>query len=488
MYINACITHTFKEFKNAFLAPDLVRAAQLQFYLPHFLPERFQMPDASGFRTEAAAQQPFTDHDFPRMGGMNAAIVDAPVVNDAQTAAHHALHGVNRALLLVPPGSGIVGFTEMGSHLFHPFRLQPGGAAHPQARGVHQLHTHHPFAPLLAAEQAGTGKDAEGASPGAAVFPVVRIPEAELARNARQDAPVNHGEGSLPFHFRLQGGDPAFQGLLQQPGKVFPQVEPFHHAVEIEEVFPAPFPELVFVPAPAFPELPRSLPQFEQGQEIAVFILPLRVGLVRLLRGIRRTFPGIHDAQAGHNHQHLRQGLFMLRFQQHAAQPRVNGQPRQLPAHGRELPGLVQGADFPQGAVALRDQLGGRRVRKGEFRHFRKTQVLHPEKSPGQRAAPDFRVREVRPVLPVLLTVQADADALAHAAAAASTLARAGLGDGFYLKPLHLPRRTVAADSRQAGVNDVNDAGNGQGRFRHVGRPAPAYRPAEQSGACRETP
>lgn len=43
-----------KEFKNAFLAPDLVRAAQLQFYLPHFLPERFQMPDASGFRTEAA--------------------------------------------------------------------------------------------------------------------------------------------------------------------------------------------------------------------------------------------------------------------------------------------------------------------------------------------------------------------------------------------------------------------------------------------------
>ena len=71
------------------------------------------------------------------------------------------------------------------------------------------------------------------------------------------------------------------------------------------------------------------------------------MSLVRFLSGIHRAFTGIHDAQAGYNHQHFRQGLFMLCLQQHAGQPRVNGQPRQLFAYGRELPGFVQSADLP---------------------------------------------------------------------------------------------------------------------------------------------
>ena len=71
------------------------------------------------------------------------------------------------------------------------------------------------------------------------------------------------------------------------------------------------------------------------------------MGLVRFLSDIRRAFTGIHDAQAGYNHQHFRQGLFMLRLQQHAGQPRVNRQPRQLSAYGCELPGFVQSADLP---------------------------------------------------------------------------------------------------------------------------------------------
>ena len=71
------------------------------------------------------------------------------------------------------------------------------------------------------------------------------------------------------------------------------------------------------------------------------------MGLVRFLSGIRRAFAGIHDAQAGYNHQHFRQRPFMLCLQQHACQPRVNRQPRQLSAYGRELPGFVQSADLP---------------------------------------------------------------------------------------------------------------------------------------------
>ena len=110
----------------------------------------------------------------------------------------------------------------MGRYQLHPFRFQNGGAAHPQARGVHQLHAHYPFTPFFTAEQAGTGKNAEGTSSGAAIFPVVCIPEAELARNARQDAPVNHGKGSLPLRFFFQRGNSAFQCFPDQPGKVLP--------------------------------------------------------------------------------------------------------------------------------------------------------------------------------------------------------------------------------------------------------------------------
>ena len=69
-----------KEFKNSFLTPDLVRTAQLQLYLPNIFPERFQMPDTGGFRAETTAQQAFTYHYFPRMGGIDTAIVHTPVI------------------------------------------------------------------------------------------------------------------------------------------------------------------------------------------------------------------------------------------------------------------------------------------------------------------------------------------------------------------------------------------------------------------------
>lgn len=89
------------------------------------------MPDAGGLRAEATTKQSFADHDFPRMGGIDASVMNTPVVNDTQAAAYHALHRVNRTLFLVPPRSGVMGFTEMGSYLLHPLRFQPGGAAHP---------------------------------------------------------------------------------------------------------------------------------------------------------------------------------------------------------------------------------------------------------------------------------------------------------------------------------------------------------------------
>ena len=97
-----------KEFKNSFLTPDLVRTAQLQLYLSNLFPERFQIPDTGGVRAETTAQQTFTYHYFPRMGGIDTAIVHTPVINNAQTAAHDAFHCVNSPLLPVPPRSGIV--------------------------------------------------------------------------------------------------------------------------------------------------------------------------------------------------------------------------------------------------------------------------------------------------------------------------------------------------------------------------------------------
>ena len=71
--------------------------------------------------------------------------------------------------------------------------------------------------------------------------------------------------------------------------------------------------------------------------------------------------------------------------------------------------------------------------------------------------------------LEVLLGVEPDRDARLDPAAAAGALVGRGLADRLDRQPLHLGARGVALDPRDAGVDDVPDAGHGQRGLGDVG-------------------
>ncbi len=68
------------------------------------------------------------------------------------------------------------------------------------------------------------------------------------------------------------------------------------------------------------------------------------------------------------------------------------------------------------------------------------------------------------------LVVEADADAVGHAAAAPGALVGRGLADRLDLQLLDLVAVAVALDARQPGVDHVADAGHGERGLGHVGR------------------
>ena len=74
------------------------------------------------------------------------------------------------------------------------------------------------------------------------------------------------------------------------------------------------------------------------------------------------------------------------------------------------------------------------------------------------------------------LVVEADADAVGDAAAAAGALVRRGLADRLDRQLLDLAAKAVALDARRAGIDHVADAGHGQRGLGDVGREHDAAR------------
>src|SRR6185503_3393478 len=86
-----------------------------------------------------------------------------------------------------------------------------------------------------------------------------------------------------------------------------------------------------------------------------------------------------------------------------------------------------------------------------------------------ERRAEDFRGREFRPALELLLGIEADRDAARDPSAPAGTLRGRRPRDRLDAKLVDLLARRVALDAREAGVDHVMDAWNRERRFRDVG-------------------
>ncbi len=180
------------------------------------------------------------------------------------------------------------------------------------------------------------------------------------------------------------------------------------------------------------------------------------VGVARVrLVGLRLLLGGplaqVLDRQRGGDHDHLVDAAEPVGLEHHPAQPRVDRQRREPAAERRQLaPGLVERAELVQQRDAVADLAAVRRVEEREVLDVAEVERRHLQDHRGEARAQDLGVGEARALGEVLLGVEADADAVGDAPAAALALVGGGLRDRLDRQPLDLQPRAVAADPRRA--------------------------------------
>ena len=139
--------------------------------------------------------------------------------------------------------------------------------------------------------------------------------------------------------------------------------------------------------------------------------------------------------------------------------------PRDGPVRGA----CLDGADLLEELDAVAHGPVVRGVEEGEVGDVAQPQGRHLQDDAGQGGAQDLRLCVLGAGGEVALGVEADRDAVRHAAAAARALVGAGLAHRFDRQALDLGAVGVAGDARQAGVHHVVDARDRQGGLGHVG-------------------
>ncbi len=243
-------------------------------------------------------------------------------------------------------------------------------------------------------------------------------------------------------------------------------VTPLAQAQVVEEVLPAPAAQRIGAQRLAL--LLETAPEVDQRGEVRVRVLPLRMGLVGGLLAVCRALAHIlHRQRAGHD-QHLGQTALLRGFEQHAAQARVDRQPRQLASQRGQLGLAVDRRELLQQVgvddrahrlvKAVADGLAIRRLDEGEILNVAQAQMQHLQDHRGEVGAQDFRIGKFRPTEEILLAVQTDADTRFNPPAAALALVGAGLGHRLDRQALNLSAVAVAADARGAGIDHVANA------------------------------
>ena len=127
------------------------------------------------------------------------------------------------------------------------------------------------------------------------------------------------------------------------------------------------------------------------------------------LIGLRALFGGalahVLDGQGGDQHEHFRGAAVLVRFQEHAPQPRVDGEPGQPPADGCEAGPAVYRPDLGQelGARAHSPLLG--RVDERKVRDVPQSKRKHLEDDRREGGSLDLRLRELLAPVEVLLRI-----------------------------------------------------------------------------------
>ena len=215
--------------------------------------------------------------------------------------------------------------------------------------------------------------------------------------------------------------------------------------------------------------LVQVAPEVEEGEEVRAVVGVAGVRLVGLGLLVGGPLANVLDRERRGDHDHLVGAAEPVGLEHHPAHPRVHGQLREPPAErGEVAAGLVQRAQLLQQRDAVAHLAAIRRVQEREVLDVAEVDRRHLEDHGREARAQDLGLGEARALEEVLLAVEADRDAVGRAPAAALALVGRRLRDRLDRQPLDLQPRAVARDAGGPRVDDVVDAGDGQGRLGDV--------------------
>ncbi len=318
-------------------------------------------------RLELAAHQRLADENLMRRWLVDRAIGHAAATVDRKTVQRAALERDHLAAPRVPLRVVVAALDEMAAELLQPARLDLRHGARKEPRRFHQLGGRDPAAGLL---DAGAGMDPEPDAARPAIAAARRVAAfilgADVAEEPGRQRTVDGAIAIRPF-----GIDRRFvpAELVQRARELAGDVAPLAHARHREEILAAGALHLLF----------EELRELQQPEEIGALMREARVALVRGGRLVERPLARVLHRQRRGDEAYLRDAAFLARGDQHAADARVERQPRELGADGRELVLLVDRTEFVQQRIAVGDGARRRWVEEREVGDFAQAQALRPQ-------------------------------------------------------------------------------------------------------------
>ena len=450
--------------EQRFIVHQNVAAAGLVLKFLHFRAQLQVFAEEGVARLPVTLHQRVTDKQLAAERRIDLAVVDLARGDHRQAVNGHFFGRHHRALRALPVRFTVRALEQMLRHRLHPFRIDTGGNASPQAAGFHQFRDHGPLRRLL--EQARTREDGETGVARAGILLLLGVLHPNVGQQAGQQRDMNF---AVLRRFAVHRNAQLFHHLP----KLGIDILPLAHAQVVEEIHPALAAELVRRERLLL--LAEVVPQVHEGEEIGLFVVEAAVLFVRGLLFVHRTLARILNGERRGNDHCLAHAAVLLRFQHHARQTRVDRELAELAAQRRQLIDrrLLVGGNRPelfQQTHAVLNVALIRRFDERKRRDVAQPQGGHLQDNGRQVGAQNFRVGKLRARQEIVFGVETNADPFRHAAAAALTLVGRRLRNGLNRQPLDLGAVAVAADARRTRVDHVFDARHGERGFRHVGR------------------
>ena len=411
---------------------------------------------------QLAVDQGLADEDLTCLPGgflIDAAVLDPAAGHDGQPEQAHPLGGQHPAALLLPVRVGPAALAQFAAEPLQPVRLDGRHGAGEQLGGLDELAGHGPLRPAAVQARA---REQHHLPPAGGQIVVFLLFLADVAEKAARQRDV---DGVVAGRCLACAGVPVF---AQQPADLLVHVQPFAHALPGEEVGLAVARQLRARGRPGV-GCEQTVPDVEQGEEVGFAVEELAVHLVRLVLLVRRPHARVLDGERRGEHNDLPGRAQSHALDDDARDARVERQSGHEPAVGGEAVFAGERPQLTQGAVAVADGRGRRRVDEGEAGRVAQAQADHLQDDLGQVGALDLGHGERFARLEILLAVETHAEARAGAAAAAAALFAAGLRDAADAQAGGAGARVVAGDARQPGVDHGADARHGDRGLGHVG-------------------